>query len=39
MNILIGASLILNITYMSIKFYKMYQEGKKKGKCKCQEKG
>lgn len=37
MNFLIGASLILNITYMSIKFYKMYQQGKK-GKCRCQNK-
>ncbi len=35
LNTLIGVSLMLNITYMGIKFYKMYQEGKKKAKCGC----
>ena len=37
LNVLIGISLTLNITYMSIKFYKMFRDGKKKKPCECGE--
>ncbi len=36
LNVLIGASLMLNVTYLSIKLYQMARDRQKK-KCSCQE--
>lgn len=38
MNLLIGLSLVLNISYLSYKFYTIYKEANKRKDCQCKEK-